>query len=265
MRGMALQSEFIAALRRPDAHPVTIEGVAETGSTNADLLARIDALAGPLLLVAENQTAGRGRAGRTWHASPEASLTFSLAWKFARPIHGLTGLPLAVGVVISETLMPFGLDASLKWPNDVLLDGRKLAGVLIETAARRDEGTWAVIGIGVNLAMPESLAARIGSPVAAFGAPVDRHALMAALLDGLCDMLAVFDAEGFAPFTERWNNRHAHAGLGVAIIDHGRNLHEGIAGGVDDNGCLLLDTEQGRIVVTAGDVSLRALVSENIS
>src|SRR6185312_6038226 len=158
-----LQAERIAALRCADARKTAIEIVAETGSTNADLLVRIGGLDGPLLLIAERQTAGRGRAGRTWHASPEASLTFSLAWKFSRQTRDLAGLPLAVGVALAEALAAFGWDAALKWPNDVLLDGRKLAGILIETANRRDgEGAWAVIGIGINLAMPEDLAARIG-------------------------------------------------------------------------------------------------------
>ena len=113
--------------------------VAETGSTNADLLARAAAstsgLDGPVLLLAGSQTAGRGRAGRSWQSAPDASLTFSLAWKFDRALPQLVGLPLAVGVAIAEALHACGLDARLKWPNDVLLDGRKLAGILIETQA----------------------------------------------------------------------------------------------------------------------------------
>ena len=261
-----LQAERITALCRPDARKMAIEIIAETGSTNADLLARIDALAAPVLLIAEKQTAGRGRAGRTWHASPEASLTFSLAWKFARQTRDLAGLPLAVGVAVAEALASFGWNAALKWPNDVLLDGRKLAGVLIETANRREgDGTWAVIGIGINLAMPEDLAACIGIPASGLDAPIDRHALMAALLDGLCQTFILFDAEGFTPFAERWNARHAHADLPVTIADCGQTAHEGIARGVDESGRLLLDVATGRIAITAGDVSLRIRAGETVS
>lgn len=237
--------------------------MAETGSTNADLLARLDRLASPVLLVASMQTAGRGRAGRAWHSAPEATLTFSLAWRFGRPLQTLTGLPLAVGVALAETLASFDVEARLKWPNDVLKDGGKLAGILIETAAvgsARSGGIWAVVGIGLNLAMPARLAAQIGRPGAAMATlPIDRNRLMAALLNGLSAMLAEFDGAGFAAFAARWNRLHAYAGRQVVILDGGQALHQGIAAGVDDSGRLLLDTAKGRIAIVAGDVSLRAV------
>ena len=107
---------------------VDVEVVEETGSTNADLLKRAAALSAPLLLVARNQTAGRGRAGRSWLSSSEGSLTFSLAWRFDGGLPRLTGLPLAVGVALAETLERLGVQVGLKWPNDVLRDGDKLAG-----------------------------------------------------------------------------------------------------------------------------------------
>src|SRR3954471_1030166 len=129
----ALSAQRLAALCRPAAQQVAIEVVAETGSTNADLLARIDGLVTPVLLVAEWQTAGRGRAGRNWQSEAGTGLTFSLAWKFQRPLAELTGLPLAVGVALAEVLALFQVPVQLKWPNDVLKDGGKLAGVLIET------------------------------------------------------------------------------------------------------------------------------------
>src|SRR5437868_5078441 len=95
-----LSAQRIAALSIEAARRVDIEVVAATGSTNADLLARLEQLTQPVLLLAETQTAGRGRAGRPWHSAPGAALTFSLAWKFARPLQYLAGLPLAVGVAI---------------------------------------------------------------------------------------------------------------------------------------------------------------------
>jgi BirA family biotin operon repressor/biotin-[acetyl-CoA-carboxylase] ligase len=237
---------------------VAVEVVHETGSTNADLLARAPTLDAPVLLVAEHQTAGRGRAGRSWLSSSGGSLTFSLAWHFAGGPQRLLGLPLAVGVALAETLGRLGVQVQLKWPNDLLKDGNKLAGILIETQAGLG-GTWAVIGIGLNLVMPEDLEQQIGRSVAdaAWLARMDRDALMAALLDGLAAMLCEFEQSGFAPFCPRWNLRHAWQGATVRILDRGEVLHEGMAAGVDDGGRLLLDTAGGRVTIVAGDVSLR--------
>ena len=255
-----MNAEAIAAL---STTRVAVEVVEETGSTNADLLARAanpsEPLAEPLLLVARNQTAGRGRAGRSWLSSSEASLTFSLAWRFEGGLPRLAGLPLAVGVALAETLERLGVQVALKWPNDVLRDGAKLAGILIETQAAPGGGVWAVIGIGLNLVMPDELEAQIGRSVASLPwlARMDRDALLAALLDGLAGALREFERAGFAAFSARWNLRHAWQGETVTVLDGGAVLHEGSAAGVDDAGRLLLDTPQGRITVLAGDVSLR--------
>jgi BirA family biotin operon repressor/biotin-[acetyl-CoA-carboxylase] ligase len=253
-----MNAERIAGLSGAGAAGVAVEVVPETGSTNADLLARAPTLSAPLLLIAEHQTAGRGRAGRSWLSAPGHSLTFSLAWRFDGGLQRLTGLPLAVGVALAETLGRLGQPVQLKWPNDLLKDGDKLAGILVETQPAED-ATWAIVGIGLNLAMPDELEERIGRAVAAVPwlARMDRDALMAAVLDGLAAALRQFAAHGFAAFSARWNLLHAYGGQAVSIIDRGTVLHEGLAAGVDDLGRLLLDTEQGRIAVVAGDVSLR--------
>jgi len=252
---------LIAASSNDNAKQVLVEAVTETGSTNADLLARVGMLTAPTLLVAQSQTAGRGRAGRAWQTTATSALTFSLAWKFRRPVHALIGLPLAVGVALAEALAIFGVRAALKWPNDVLRDGAKLAGILIETAHGKTAGreTWAVIGIGVNLAVPHDLQHRIGRAVADVSElqTHDRERVLAILLSALSDALAQFDAQGFSAFAARWNRLHAYAGRAVRILDNDRVVHEGIAVGVDDSGCFLMDTANGRISVLAGDVSLR--------
>jgi BirA family transcriptional regulator, biotin operon repressor / biotin---[acetyl-CoA-carboxylase] ligase len=253
------QPEAIAALCRPAAQQVEVRVVEETGSTNADLMAALPALASPVLLLARHQTAGRGRAGRSWQSQAGQSLTFSLAWKFQRPLHALVGLPLAIGVALAETLASFGVDVKLKWPNDVLLQGRKLAGVLIESAAAGGSGSWAVIGIGINLDLDADSLARIERPAASLPwlAELDQNVLMAALLSTLAEALDRFEQQGLAAFTERWNQLHAHAGQAVIILEDGRVLHEGIGAGVDALGRFLLDTGDGRVAVMAGDVSLR--------
>ncbi|MES2261818.1 MAG: biotin--[acetyl-CoA-carboxylase] ligase [Pseudomonadota bacterium] len=245
------------------ASHVAIEVVAETGSTNADLLLRVNGagapLNAPLLLIAENQTAGRGRAGRSWLSEPGATLTFSLAWRFKGPLQNLVGLPLAVGVALAEAIEALGVPVQLKWPNDLLKDGAKLAGILVETQTAQDGAIWAVIGAGINLLMPDRLEADIGRDVACapWLAQMDRNQLMAALLNRLAGTLAEFDDTGFAAFTDRWNRLQAWRDQQVSILDRGQSLHEGRTAGVDDAGRLLLDTAHGRVAVLSGDVSLR--------
>jgi BirA family biotin operon repressor/biotin-[acetyl-CoA-carboxylase] ligase len=254
-----LSAQHVAALALGPARQVAIETVAETGSTNADLLARAaTGFAQPVLLAAERQLAGRGRAGRSWHSAPGASLTFSLAWHFGRSLPQLVGLPLAVGVAIAEALRACEVEVALKWPNDVLLQGEKLAGILIETAAPQASGVWAVIGIGINLALPEELAARIDRPAAAIPAlQAQRNTLLAALLNALAEALAEFDAAGVPAFVERWNALHAWRGQPVTVLDRGQIIEQGLALGVDAAGRLLLDTAAGQVALLSGDVSLR--------
>lgn len=255
-----LSQAGVEAARSAAAAGIAVEVVAETGSTNADLLARSAGLSGPTVRIAGQQSAGRGRAGRPWLSAPGATLMFSLAWPFTAPLHGLTGLPLAVGVALAEALTELGVPVTLKWPNDLLKDGSKLAGILIETqAVPACAQVWAVIGVGLNLLMPDRLEMQIGRSVAAapWLAQMDRNRLMAALLNRLAAMLAEFSGVGFAGFAARWNRLHAHQGLPVDILDAGRVLHQGLAAGVDDSGRLLLDTATGRLAIVSGDVSLR--------
>jgi BirA family biotin operon repressor/biotin-[acetyl-CoA-carboxylase] ligase len=250
-----LSAERVAALCGAAARQVEIRVVAQTASTNDDLLAEARALRRPTLLWALSQTAGRGRAGRSWHAAEGATLTFSLAWKFALPLHALAGLPLAVGVTLAEALAPHAIDVRLKWPNDLLRDGRKLGGILIETV-RDGDACLAVIGTGINMAAPDEEVAAIAAAAPELRA--DRAQAMAMLTSALAENLSLFEQQGFAAFAARWNARHAHAGRQVNIIDRGAVLHSGRARGVDAQGRLLLQTAQGDIAVLAGDVSLRA-------
>lgn len=260
LAALALSRERLMALCDARARHIAIRVVNETGSTNADLLAEVSQLNTPTLLWAHSQTAGRGRAGRNWHAPADATLTFSLAWKFGLPLQALAGLPLAVGVVVAETLTSLGIDARLKWPNDVLRDGNKLAGILIETAVDKTErcSVWAIMGVGINLTGAQELSEHLGRPVAdASELTMERERLMAALLNAFCLALPLFELHGFKAFVAAWNALDAYAGKPVNILDQGNILHCGNAVGVDAAGCLLLDTAQGRKAIVAGDVSLR--------
>lgn len=258
--GMTLSPERIASFCRPAARQVTVRVVDETGSTNADLYAALDSLTGPELLVARSQTAGRGRAGRSWLSEPGKSLTFSLAWKFRLPVQSLLGLPLAVGVALAEALAMFEVRVKLKWPNDALYEGRKLAGILIESAGSAShDASWAVIGIGINMAPGGALVAQVGRPVARIPwlAELDQDMLLATLLNGLVEVMVQFEQEGLQAFVPRWNALHAYTGQRVFILDGATVRHEGVAVGADAMGRFIMDTAQGRIAVMAGDVSLR--------
>lgn len=249
----------ILAQRDPFGMLADVEVLAETGSTNADLMARLGQLQRPVLLVAERQTAGRGRAGRSWHSVPGGVLTFSLAWHFPVAAHTLSGLPLAIGVAVAELLQALDLPVQLKWPNDILRDGKKLAGILVESAADKQGGSWVVAGIGLNLQIPAELEAQIGREIAdaPWLARMDKNLLLARLLNALARCLDQFGRDGFAAFAERWNALHAYANQLVQIMEAGQILQQGIALGVDTQGCLLLQTQAGVRTIVAGDVSLR--------
>lgn len=264
-----LSAEKISAHCKTLASPLMIEVVAQTASTNADLMARVATLVSPTLLVAETQTAGRGRAGRSWLSAPGSSLTFSLAWPFPLSSQALPGLPLAVGVALAEALGAMGVAVQLKWPNDVLKDGKKLAGVLIETAIEtaietsdQPKQTWAVIGTGLNLLMPDELEQQIGRPAAdaTWLAQMDRNQLLATLINHLVSCLQQFSTSGFPVFVSSWNALHAYAGQQVCIYDQNQLIRQGTALGVDNSGCLLLQDQYGIVwPVMAGDVSLRTI------
>lgn len=252
--------EIVAKTNRQAAR-LDIRAVATTGSTNADLLAAIPMLTGPTFLVADAQTNGRGRAGRAWHTTPASAMTFSLAWPMVLS-QSLSGLSLAIGVALAESLKTLGVEVQLKWPNDVLREGAKLAGILIEVAHHRQDAqknTWVVAGVGLNLDMPDVLVQKIGRAVASAEElrHWDRELLLAKMLTHLSDALDQFEHEGFGAFVTRWNALHAYEGKAVVILNDGATLYEGIAVGIDDQGQFLMDTQNGRIAIAVGDVSLR--------
>ena len=249
---------------------VAVERVAETGSTNADLLAwaramPADAVLAPRALMAERQTAGRGRLGRTWSAQPGASLTFSLAWPLAAGVD-LSGLSLGVGVALAETLDPRPaepLRIGLKWPNDLWLvgageAGRKLGGVLIETVPRAD-GRLAVIGIGLNLLQQPVASASSGVAwLAEIDAPAAPPAtLLERLLPALVDALRRFEREGFAAFAAAFATRDLLRGHAVRCGTGSGPGRDGIAAGVSASGELLLRTATGVEPIVSGEVSVR--------
>lgn len=235
-----------------------IEVAESLPSTNTALLTRAtDGAPHKLALFAEAQTAGRGRRGRSWLSSLGGSLTFSLLWRFDCGVSGLSGLSLAIGVAIVRALARLQVPVALKWPNDVLLDGRKLAGILIELSGDTLGPSAVVIGIGVNLAP----AGDVGQPsggVHDVVPGVSRNVLAGALLEELDQVLQGFERDGFSAWQGEWQRWHAHQGLPVTIHKPDGRLIDGIALGVDHTGALRLETGAGEVLFHVGDVSLRA-------
>ena len=232
----------------------------ETASTNADLLKRVrsgNCAVDPQLRVAGHQTAGRGRQGRPWlDGGHGSSLLCSLAWPFA-PGTPIAGLSVAAGVWLAQNLHALGATgAQLKWPNDVLLQGRKLAGVLVELADTA-QARWAVIGIGLNLQTPPEWQEAIG--LDACGLRASRWDLLRLLTPAMLAGLPIYAQAGFSPWAEAWDRLHAWRGESVIVLAHGERHETGLALGVDDQGCLLLQTPQGLRRVASGDVSLRRM------
>lgn len=246
-----------------------VEAVVECPSTNA-LLSEYAGKGGPLsvpgtVLVADRQTAGRGRRGRSWHSAlrdPGGSLTFSLLWRLPSGVSP-AGLSLAVGIGLVSAMRNLGCaSVALKWPNDLLAatpaGWAKLGGVLIELLGGR-AGTLAVVGVGLNLALPDELPPeqRVTGLTQCMGAAPDRHTALAAVLAALLAPLDRFSQSGFAPLRDTWSACNAYAGQPVRLLeDDGHEIH-GVCAGVDDDGALLVDTATGRRRWLAGDVSLR--------
>jgi BirA family biotin operon repressor/biotin-[acetyl-CoA-carboxylase] ligase len=233
-------------------------------STNTLLTQRAAAgAAGGSVIAAEWQTRGRGRRGRAWHSTLGAVLTFSLLWRFQQGAGFLAGLSLAVGVAVARALAALGVvEAGLKWPNDVVWRGRKLAGMLIEMQGDMLGPSAAVIGIGLNCRVPDALRSRIDQPVtdleAACGAAPDRNRVLALLLIELERVLDAFARDGFTPLRDEWQRRHVHQRKKVRLELPDGSVVGGIAEGVADDGALVLATKTGPRRFHSGDVSVRA-------
>ena len=262
------------ALRRTlDGGPARawqVEVVAQTGSTNADLMQTCrtapwsDDVA--QVRVAYRQTAGRGRQGRPWQG--QAGLTFSVAMPLALPPARASGLSLAVGLAVAQALEDhdamLGRRVGLKWPNDLQIDGRKLAGILIESVPAGPQRLWAVVGIGLNLVRDARMEAALGRELAgvaealpSFDPHQDPTRILGAVLNRLAAMRTAFLAEGFAPMAPAWSARDAFRNEPVRLLHDGTVLAEGLARGVDGDGHLLLETADGLRQIVSGELSLR--------
>jgi BirA family biotin operon repressor/biotin-[acetyl-CoA-carboxylase] ligase len=222
------------------------------GSTNAVLLKERKS---GLLLAAEEQTAGRGRRGRRWYSARGNGVTFSLSRTMRRPLREIAGLSLVAGVAVARALRTLGVQAALKWPNDVVVGEAKLGGILVETRGNERE-ILAVIGVGINCRRDAALERRLRRPLASLDQfiAVDRNRILERVAASLAEALQVFESRGLEPLRREWEAMDAHAGarLRVRLAD-GRVL-TGVARGLDGDGGLQLETSSGLRAVRSGRV-----------
>ena len=233
-------------------------------STNSHLM-RLASEGAPhgLCVAAELQTGGRGRRGRTWLAGLGGGLTFSLLWRFDCGASELSGLSLAVGVALARALQELGITGVvLKWPNDLLHQRKKLAGILIELQGDMEGPTTAVIGVGLNLRLPEALRQSIGQSATDFasisGTEQDRNHIFGLVLRHLATVLQEFGRAGFPALREEWIACHAYQGQPVCLLLPDGSEVRGTASGVAPDGALLVTTGDGERRFASGEISLRA-------
>ncbi len=215
------------------------------------------------LYLAEYQTAGKGRRGRTWVSPFGCNLYFSLVWGFSEGVAALEGLSLVVGLAIHKALQSLGIQGvSLKWPNDLLVGSHKLAGILLEMQGDAAGECQVVIGVGVNVAMPEGEEAKIDQPWVDLSRltsmPISRNQLMAAILNHLIPELERFGSIGFSGYREEWQAVHAFQNEPVRLILGNKEI-VGRCLGVDGHGALIIHHQGGVEHFHAGEVSMRAL------
>ena len=233
----------------------------EVASTNTYLMQHKDS-AHATCVAAHVQTHGKGRRGRTWVSQLGASLTFSLLWRFQCGAAALSGLSLAVGVALIRALNSLSVNnVQLKWPNDVLVEGKKLAGILIELQGDLEGPSAAVIGVGVNLNLPKNVLDSIDQPAIDLANASIKHVnqseLLGVILKHLADVLSSFETHGFIGLRDEWLSYHAYENKPVRmLLPNGTDVH-GIVKGVADDGILLVQTALGLQRFSAGEISLR--------
>lgn len=231
---------------------------AEIDSTNQEAFRLLEAkTAGNHLILADAQTAGRGRRGRTWQSPAGGGLYMSLLYHFSADSAQLQGLSLVTALSVHSVLSSLSsMEIKLKWPNDLLVGNKKLSGILLESRIG-DSTLPIVIGIGINYALAEDVKAEIDRPVVALNelnhSPPGREELAAAICSQLIKNIDRYCAAGFAPFQSNWNANDRYLEADV-VIDSGNNRLIGKSLGVDAEGALILQTAAGEQLISGGEI-----------
>lgn len=238
-----------------------LELLLDVDSTNTYLFERAsDHMGKRYAVFAEKQSSGRGRRGRQWISPFGRNIYLSLLVSFSGGMSALEGLSLAVGIAVEKAMGRLGIDGvGLKWPNDIYADGRKLAGILLEVTGEYNSHCQVVIGIGLNLSMSEGEAQEIDQPwvdLSSLRSGLSRNQVAGTLLDELLSMVDTFQKEGFAPWQQYWSERDIYHNKDVVISSPIRDV-EGVVKGVNRKGELMLRTDRGMEIISAGELSVR--------
>ncbi len=237
-----------------------VEVVNIINSTNTYIKERLKDLPQGFVCIAESQTNGRGRRGKTWVSPFGSSVYMSMAWTFRGGYQSMAGLSLLVGIAINRALKEIGVnDCKLKWPNDIYHDFRKLAGILVEVEGQVGSDASAVIGIGININLPSTIDG-IDQPFIDLTSisenPVDRNELIALLISTLTKMLKEFETRGLAPFMAEWKDADLFYNEYV-YLESGSNRIHGISKGINESGALLLENAGKLTPHHGGEISVR--------
>ncbi|PHM69574.1 bifunctional biotin--[acetyl-CoA-carboxylase] ligase/biotin operon repressor BirA [Xenorhabdus sp. KJ12.1] len=237
-----------------------IEVIPVIDSTNQHLLNKLTELTSGDSCVAEYQYAGRGRRGRQWVSAFGRNLYLSMFWRLEQGPAAAVGLSLVVGIVIAEVLNRQGAErVKVKWPNDLYLDDKKLAGILVELMGRTGDAAQIVIGIGMNISMSseqQKLITQQWANLQQTGITIERNKLVAEIVVELQKALIQFGSAGLSPFISRWFKLDNFIDRPVKLIIGEQEIY-GIARGIDQQGALLLDRDGVITPYIGGEISLR--------
>ncbi|ASN87552.1 bifunctional biotin--[acetyl-CoA-carboxylase] ligase/biotin operon repressor BirA [Pectobacterium versatile] len=229
-------------------------------STNQYILERLDTLSSGDACLAEYQQSGRGRRGRQWFSPFGANLYLSLYWRLEQGPAAAVGVSLVIGIVMAEVLHKLGADGvRVKWPNDLYLKDRKLAGILVELTGKTGDAANLVIGAGINLQMREPAPDTINQGwinLQEAGIEINRNTLASTLISELRSALVIFELQGLEPFISRWEKLDNYFNRPVRLIIGNREIH-GIDRGIDRQGALLLESDGLITPYIGGEISLR--------
>lgn len=251
-----LNEDKIASLL-PDGKVAVLPVV---NSTNQYLLDRSDSLSSGDACVAEYQQAGRGRRGRQWFSPFGSNLYLSMFWRLEQGPSAAIGLSLVVGIVMAEVLQQLGAkDVRVKWPNDLYMNDKKLAGILVELTGKAGDSADIVIGAGINLSMKDpdpNIVTQKWANLQESGLDIDRNQLVAELINALRISLKLFEADGLAPFIQRWDQLDNFLNRPVKLLIGEKQIY-GVARGINTQGALLLESNGEVKSFIGGEISLR--------
>lgn len=249
------EAAILSHLHQPDLAVIPV-----IDSTNQYLLDRMDQLVSGYACIAEYQQAGRGRRGRKWFSPFGANLYLSMYWRLEQGPAAAMGLSLVIGIVMAEVLQSLGApDVRVKWPNDLYLNDRKLAGILVELTGKTGDAAQIVMGAGVNLVMRTENASEINQGwinLQEAGVEINRNELAAKMINSLREALPIFERDGLASFVDRWDALDNFIDRPVKLLIGDREVH-GIARGIDKQGGLLLEQDGEVKSWVGGEISLR--------